>query len=83
MINLTEFVLTKKCGNCTNYDLCEYCEQNSQNIHPTDHIFLKIKNPIPQQMHTGPLLSKNLYQEGYGGFGGSTFPGFGGQKGFF
>lgn len=37
-----------KCVNCPDYDLCEVCEDlnPSHNIHPADHLFLKIRRPI-------------------------------------
>ena len=31
--------------NCRDYDLCEKCEPRSDQIHPPDHIFLKVKVP--------------------------------------
>lgn len=37
-----------KCGNCSDYDLCEVCE-NIPDVHDGNHIFLKIRNPMPQQ----------------------------------
>jgi hypothetical protein len=40
-----------KCGNCTDYDLCEQCESltddtaTNNNIHMDDHVFIKVKTP--------------------------------------
>lgn len=33
-----------KCGNCADYDLCQYCE--IKQIHNPEHVFLKINTPI-------------------------------------
>ncbi|CEP15150.1 hypothetical protein [Parasitella parasitica] len=44
-----------KCGHCTNYDLCEACEQQSLSIHDETHAFIKIRYPIQSIIHR-PLL---------------------------
>jgi len=57
-----------KCGNCSDYDLCESCEQ-LDGIHAPSHVFLKINYP---SVHCGrksiggkarPLLNMNIYEE--------------------
>ena len=50
------------CSNCVDYDLCESC--NSNNVHTSDHVFVKIKKALPQgQSNSTPLLAKNLYSD--------------------
>ena len=34
-----------KCGNCADYDLCEFCEAKD-GIHDPEHTFLKLKKPV-------------------------------------
>ena len=54
-------------SNCPDYDLCEKCEAYSDQIHPSDHVFLKMKVPA---RHAGmnkkgdlkPLLRRNIYR---------------------
>ncbi|XP_065656368.1 uncharacterized protein LOC100206706 isoform X4 [Hydra vulgaris] len=56
-----------KCGNCSDYDLCEECE-SIEGIHSPSHVFLKIHYP---SSHSGrkfgwmsrPLLQTNIYEE--------------------
>ncbi|PVU88967.1 hypothetical protein BB561_005629 [Smittium simulii] len=45
-----------KCAQCSNYDLCEFCE--AKNVHK-HHVFIKIKIPAPSTLkdHT-PVLSR-------------------------
>lgn len=43
-----------KCANCRDYDLCEQCE-NLPNSHLGDHLFLKIKTPLPTYGYHPPL----------------------------
>lgn len=47
----------QKCGHCTNYDLCETCEQQALSIHDKTHAFIKIRYPI-QSIVKKPLLPK-------------------------
>lgn len=57
-----------KCGNCSDYDLCETCE-DIEGIHTPNHVFLKLHYP---SVHAGrknlggkasPLLNLNIYEE--------------------
>eukprot|EP01124_Arcella_intermedia_P009318 TRINITY_DN16077_c0_g1_i1.p1 TRINITY_DN16077_c0_g1~~TRINITY_DN16077_c0_g1_i1.p1 ORF type:complete len:369 (+),score=84.82 TRINITY_DN16077_c0_g1_i1:50-1156(+) len=53
-----------KCLNCKDYDLCEYCEdqQPDKKIHPSDHLFLKIRTPFESTPALkDQLLLPNLY----------------------
>lgn len=52
-------------SNCENFDLCENCE-TLDGSHDPDHVFLKIRRPIPviirkKNGHVVPLLKANLY----------------------
>ena len=38
-----------KCGNCADFDLCQECE-SLPNIHNKNHIFLKIRYPVPLKL---------------------------------
>ncbi|XP_057303928.1 uncharacterized protein LOC130641227 [Hydractinia symbiolongicarpus] len=55
-----------KCGNCSDYDLCEMCEQ-IDGIHTPSHVFLKLYYPTAsagQKVgHLQPLLRGNIYEE--------------------
>jgi len=51
-----------KCVNCPDYDLCESCEElfgKQEEIHPQDHVFLKIRRPICPHHR---LAIPNLYE---------------------
>ncbi|KAL6055222.1 Next to BRCA1 gene 1 protein [Balamuthia mandrillaris] len=48
-----------KCGNCDDFDLCEACEANHN--HRGDHLFIKIRRPLPSNPPRGALLP-DLYQ---------------------
>uniref|UniRef100_A0A1W7RA18 Next to BRCA1 gene 1 protein n=1 Tax=Hadrurus spadix TaxID=141984 RepID=A0A1W7RA18_9SCOR len=39
-----------KCGNCTDYDLCEHCE-SLPHVHNENHSFLKIRHNVYNQAH--------------------------------
>ena len=45
-----------KCGNCTNFDLCEMCE--AANVHQeTGHLFIKVRKPLMSYFpRHGPVL---------------------------
>ena len=49
--------------NCPNYDLCEYCEPSSGFVHPSNHVFLKIKIPVNVIYTSDPLLPELLYKQ--------------------
>ena len=34
------------CSECNNFNLCEYCQENARFSHDPDHTFIKINNPI-------------------------------------
>lgn len=34
--------------NCTNYDLCEVCENIYPSVHDPLHVFLKLRKPCPK-----------------------------------
>lgn len=56
-----------KCGSCSDYDLCEFCE-SQEGIHQEDHLFVKIRRPHPKlgenkKGKMKPLLKKNLYSK--------------------
>jgi len=54
-----------KCGNCSNYDLCESCEANSSSLHHDDHVFIKIVRPATLNMHAlAHGFLPNLYRTG-------------------
>ena len=54
-----------KCGNCSNYDLCEACERNSASLHHDDHVFIKIVRPAKLNMHSlAHGFVPNLYKTG-------------------
>lgn len=48
-------------SNCVDFDLCEACNKNTR--HNSQHVFLKINRPLPQQQRTAPIITKNLYTE--------------------
>ena len=53
-----------KCGNCEDFDLCEFCE--SQRTHDEEHIFLKVRKPCPnigldKNGRKKAIIKKNQY----------------------
>lgn len=55
-------------SNCSDYDLCENCEQFSEFLHEETHVFLKIKKPVHyagvnKKGKFKPLLKKNIYKD--------------------
>jgi fatty acid CoA ligase FadD9 len=57
-----------KCGNCSNYDLCETCEGNCASFHHDDHVFIKIVRPAKVSMHAlDHGFIPNLYKTGKSG----------------
>lgn len=58
-----------KCANCSDYNLCSSCEEFSEKIHLNNHVFLKIKIPLPITSlkrdrfgNLKPILKRNLYE---------------------
>merc|ERR1712228_695546 len=57
-----------KCGNCSDYDLCENCE-TMEGIHTPSHVFVKMHYPaalVGRKSVGGryrPLLRANIYEE--------------------
>lgn len=58
-----------KCANCSDYNLCSSCEEFSDKIHLNNHVFLKIKIPLPFSSlkrdrfgNLKPILKRNLYE---------------------
>ncbi len=54
-----------KCGNCPNFDLCQWCYEANVRAHDASHVFLAMRRPVPPQFNTAvpmtrPLLP-NLY----------------------
>ncbi|WP_411023614.1 hypothetical protein, partial [Salmonella sp. s51228] len=53
-----------KCGNCPDYDVCEYCLVKPQ-IHDETHVFLILRQSCPNaglyNGHYRPILNNNLY----------------------
>ncbi|KAK7111984.1 microtubule-associated protein futsch-like [Littorina saxatilis] len=58
--------LRYKCGNCTNYDLCEPCEGMYPPVHDTTHVFVKLRRPCAKAgiRHgvRAPLLKRPIYE---------------------
>eukprot|EP01125_Pyxidicula_operculata_P009288 TRINITY_DN3062_c0_g1_i3.p1 TRINITY_DN3062_c0_g1~~TRINITY_DN3062_c0_g1_i3.p1 ORF type:complete len:413 (-),score=83.89 TRINITY_DN3062_c0_g1_i3:113-1351(-) len=52
-----------KCLNCKDYDICQFCEEIYLELraHSIQHVFLKIKNPLPEVEERPNLLFPNLY----------------------
>ena len=52
--------------NCTNYDLCEVCENIYPPVHDPIHVFLKLRKPCPKAgIRHGQrvaLLKRTIYQ---------------------
>ncbi|KAG0315588.1 hypothetical protein BGZ99_007363 [Dissophora globulifera] len=53
-----------KCGNCADFDYCGNCEASPDRQHDPDHIFLKIRTPIPHHSAvTTPALLPAMYKK--------------------
>ncbi|KAF9439218.1 hypothetical protein BGZ76_008584 [Entomortierella beljakovae] len=59
------FGVRYKCGNCQDYDLCGNCEALPEPVHNSDHIFLKIRKPIPQRTIAATPIIPNMYRNGW------------------
>ena len=64
--NMRPLVGTRfKCGNCPNFDLCQWCYEVNVGGHDSSHVFLALRKPVPAQFNDDvrmrrPLLL-NLY----------------------
>jgi len=75
--NKTPVGVRYKCTSCFDFDLCENCESKSQ--HDPEHLFLKIKNPLPFHAFQwrDPIFHSNMYhrrQGPHGPHGGNAPP---------
>lgn len=34
------------CSECDNYNICEYCRKNANLVHNSEHVFIKLNNPV-------------------------------------
>ncbi|CAG8656232.1 7940_t:CDS:10, partial [Funneliformis mosseae] len=50
-----------KCGNCPDFDLCGNCEASPLNKHDLNHVFIKLKRPVPSPLSSTEALLPLFY----------------------
>jgi hypothetical protein len=55
-----------KCGNCPNYDLCQWCYDANVGSHDSTHVFLAMRRPVAPEFNSAPPMTRpllpNLYE---------------------